>query len=764
EDISDNDDELSAVLDAFNDESDLDLSRDDSNTPSDDDLLGALDAFNDENAEDLSSDDNTPSDDDLLGALDAFNDENAEDLSSDDTSSAPPPTINADDEPDQPVDPARQFPLDEDEEESEGDLQNLMAELSSEDLSFASNSFLEEGEHALDALKDLDDDVDDKFADLEEFSFDDDEGGDKPAEEVVEEVVEEKKKFSLADFFKKFKKEKPEEEQAQEPAPKPAEESFFADDDEAPKEESKPLDKKAVILMVLVIIILLAMIIVTILFTSNAMKKVNQAVLIDQIQKEQDELSKDPQDPGTTLFDMARSVDDEVFILNTVKIDPMETLIYFENKIDTDLFKFVLTDNLNNTYNFMPEFTLNPDNPSGSQLKFSKLNDGATRFTLTIHSNQTDEFATFDLPLKTLLDGQTTRYIYDSLTNEFDDYRINIDYAEFTNNNTRIDYSILSNDPANYQISHGLIEPNGYVTAEQDNYILNTFGDIPIISSLDSNTIGRIDFESIQDYTNTILLKFDNIYKTYDINRTYTMTELNSGDLVFELDNYTLTVEGLRKFADVYVLVFNAVDNDISTENRTEHFNRVAVTVDAELIFNTGSSSIIIDPTEIRSAQIGTDMLFNVEPSLSNTLSGVGSDSISVDLKSMMLKLPSAYVPVNLQRTLDKELTQSNIVDQSLLNIFKQRILGEDLEGLFAEGIAEQTISLYENLDINTSLNPSIEITYQNLDNNLLEAMVQETIPINNSNGNDDILYRNHLIKAIFEGNSWVIVYDEIIS
>ena len=526
-------------------------------------------------------------------------------------------------------------------------------------------------------------------------------------------------------------------------------------------------NKKNRIIIISSIIFLSLLIIFTIIFFTIAINKVNNLNVQKEIEKDKLASMYNPENKNTIYFDMAKDIDGKTLILEKAHISKLNTTFYFRNKIDLMKYNIVLTDSNENLYPMDLNFTVDDTNEDNSILRFDTIIGNNKDFRLIFESIATGEEAEFNLKFDINLEEENIIYLNSKLKNSFNGYNININYAQFGDNSSRIDYTIEPTGEVNHKIYQGRVNKTDYVKLKQDDRYINPIGNKPFTTSIDNKIIGRMDFSNIEDKNEDVILEFDEMYKRYDLNKKISLNDIKNGNISYDFDKYKLFIEGMPKFDNKYVLVLNSKDTTISTENRPSDYDNIETILDVEIsAVNSNGVEIIISPTEIKSAKYGTDIIFELDEYQMGILSGISPNNIYVNVKSALLKEDKVIIPLNLSRGMEREIISHQLMEEQILNSFKSRLENRNsvnnIKG-FTSDVLSNDILIKEYTSLpNKKLKSDITIISKNMDEEYLEAIIQEAIQIKDSN-NIKVIYMTHKIKANSEKNQWSIYSDEII-
>lgn len=526
-------------------------------------------------------------------------------------------------------------------------------------------------------------------------------------------------------------------------------------------------NKKNRIIIISSIIFLSLLIIFTIIFFTIAINKVNNLNIQKEIEKDKLASKYNPENKNTIYFDMAKDIDGKTLILEKAHINKLNTTFYFKNKVDLMKYNVVLTDSNENLYPMDLNFTVDNTNEDNGILRFNTIIGNNKDFRLIFESIATGKKAEFKLKFDINLEEEKIVYLNSKLKNSFNGYNININYAQFSDNSSRIDYTIEPTGEVNHKIYQGRVNKTDYVKLKQDDRYISPIGNKPFITSIDDKIIGRMDFANIEDKTENVILEFDEIYKKYDLNKKVSLNDIKNGNISYEFDKYKLFIEGIPKFDNKYVLVLNAKDTTISTENRPSDYDNIETILDVEIsAVNSNGVEIIISPTEIKSAKYGTDIIFELDEYQMGILSSISPNNIYVNVKSALLKEDKVIIPLNLSRGMEREIIPHQIMEEQILNSFKSRLENRNsvnnIKG-FTSDVFSNDVLMKEYTSLpNKKLKSDITIISKNIDEEYLEAIIQEAIQIKDGD-NIKVIYMTHKIKANSEKNQWSIYSDEII-
>ncbi|WP_317366803.1 hypothetical protein [uncultured Tyzzerella sp.] len=532
------------------------------------------------------------------------------------------------------------------------------------------------------------------------------------------------------------------------------------------KKPKKDVDKQGIIIL-LSIIFLSVLIVITIIFFVVAIKRANNIAIQKEIEKDTLVSKYTPEDKNTVYFDMAQEIDNETIILEKVYINQLDTTFYFKNKIEPMKYNITLIDSDKNLYPMDLNFTKDAENEENSILRFDTIIGNNKDLKLTFESISTGEKAEFNLNFNANLEEEKIIYINSKAKNNFSGYNIDINYAQFGDKSSRVDYTIEPTGDINHKIYQGGVNETDYVKLKENDTYINPLGNKPISVNIDNKVIGRMDFANIKNKKGSIVLEFDNIYKKYDLNKKVSLNDLKDGNISYNFDKYKLFIEGMPKFDNKYVLVLHTKDTTISTENRPNDFNNVETSLDVEIsAISSSGMEVIIAPTEVKSARYGTDIIFELDNKQMSILNTVSPNNMYINIKSALLKEDKLSVPLNLNRGMQRETISHQIMEEQILEAFKSRVQNRNsinaIKGFSSDVLDNDSLKQYYMSLPNKKINSTIDIISKNLGDEYLEAIVQESIQIKDGD-NVKVVYTLHKIKANYNENKWTIYSDEIV-
>lgn len=518
---------------------------------------------------------------------------------------------------------------------------------------------------------------------------------------------------------------------------------------------------------------LIAVIAIFSVFFVFAIKKANEINLEKQIEKENEKIqaSNIPKEANSAYIGIAEKIDSIPITLEKISVDSEYLKLFLISDMEYQKYKFSLT----NSEKFYPmdiNFVKKIDDKI--ELRFYNDNTLFEEYTLNIESLETGEKTKFTFKIPKIEKSEKIKYLNHITENKKDGFCVNITGGKFCENGTSIYYSIQSQPESNFEIQQGFLSKNDLITLKEENKPIEILNKKPLISNFDDKlTLGRIDFEKVSNYNSNLVLSFNDLYKKYKINKIINLNQLqsnkNSNGIEIEFDKYKLFIEGMPIFDDTLVLVFHCEDSSISTENKSQSVNRVQSFLNAEIYLTTKSGmEVVIKPTEVKSADVGTDMIFKLSETEKNLLNNTSPSNIKINIDSALIKTDDVHMPINLSKAMEKELIVDKIMEEQIKSAFLSRLdykysSKNSIKG-FAENILQDKDLMQEyEKDVN-KLNPSYEVLIlsKRLEGNEIYAIVQEFEKYE-LNGANNTTYKTHKIKAIYENNEWNIVEDEII-
>ncbi len=531
--------------------------------------------------------------------------------------------------------------------------------------------------------------------------------------------------------------------------------------DDKKKDKKIKIDKSSIII-ISVSTFLILLIILTIIFFTISIKKANSIALQNEIKKDNIISKYKPEDKNTIYFDMAQNVDKETLILEKMHINKLNTTFYFKNKIDLMKYNIVLTDKDKNLYPMDLNFTKDGSNDKNTILRFNTIDGSVKNFVLIIESIATGEKAVFNLNFNAKLEKETIKYINSPISNSFGDYNVNVNYAEFSDKFSRVDYTIEPVKDAIYQIQQGIVNEENYIKLKENDTYISPLSNKPVTTILDNKIIGRMDFKNINKDANNLVLQLENIYKKYPINKKISLQEIKKGNISYDFDKYKLFIEGMPNFDNTYVLVMNAKDTTIGTQNRPDDFNNIETKLDVEIVANSSNGvEFIISPTNIKSAKYGTDIIFELDKAQASILNSVSEDNLYINIKSALIKEENVNVPINLNRAMEREIISHQLAEEKIKEAFKSRIENK-AKGFSSEVLNDIALEKEYSSLPKGKKKIALNIVSKNIQKDYLEAIIQEAIQIEDKE-NIKVLYRFHKIKANNVDDKLNIYYDKII-
>ncbi len=253
------------------------------------------------------------------------------------------------------------------------------------------------------------------------------------------------------------------------------------------------------------------------------------------------------------------------FILTKLRIDGQNTVFYIDGVTKfTDEYSARMVDSDMNEYymdqHFMRNIKLSNE---GKVIALEPLVDGIKSFNLIISDNNSGEEYTYHFKLNKFLKktDYVKMYNVDNVSNE----GLNIDNYVASATGAFLNYS-LSSEGLNYKykvidrpgMGSDLYEDLSVIPSKQNRTEVFEFPDQEM-------TILQESFNAPKSFDGQIIFKADNIFKSFETNKTITRTQAQSG-LELKFDEYTLFIEGLQKRGDMAVLVYHVIDNNFVEE------------------------------------------------------------------------------------------------------------------------------------------------------------------------------------------------------
>lgn len=485
---------------------------------------------------------------------------------------------------------------------------------------------------------------------------------------------------------------------------------------------------------------------------------------------------------------------DDEYIITKIIIDGQNTVFTFDGAVDfTSKYSATMVDNKLEEYQMDQHYMRNiNDANQGKVLALEPLNDGVREFDLIIKENATNEEFVFRFKLNKFLEKSDYIKLYniaESMGNG-----INVDGFFSSASGSVLNYSLNSNGlDYKYRIldtqgtSSELYENLSILPSKQNKVEEYDFPEYDI-------TLLQESFSSPKNYESTLKFTTDNIYKSFDLNKTYTRGQIQNG-VKIDLGNYSLYLEGLQKRGDTAVLVYHCIDNSFvpeiiveqpveeNEENReneevveesknfemvehsTNETERVNTILDVEIVTfdRNGNELEVIEPTKINSSSEGTDIVFV-------------DDRLNSVVNNFVVRINSVNI---------RDAEYDTIIDLSQYTAFEENDYTEDIRtiesafktrlGYKASEIARSNIENFSNellkdkelMKVYTPFNLQSPATYSAnvitsaVRDNLIFAIVEEDFIGNTLSG---LIHTNVDHRVVYDRNTDEIISDEIIN
>lgn len=544
------------------------------------------------------------------------------------------------------------------------------------------------------------------------------------------------------------------------------------------QEEQQQNDKSLFVMYIIIgILILLTIISFIVLLVSVKKAKSSNINSVKKTVLEQPEYRKN--NANYIYLTKKASFDNQELKLSKILIDSTATLFYFDNKIDVQKYDIILSDNRKVMYNMDLSFVQSTnlaENNNQTILRFDPINHSSNKFKLEFYNPITGEKVEFPIEFSENIKGTPVKYASNiKIKDEKNNADITIDNATFSSAGSKIEY-VIKTTGKNYNLSNGNSTDKDFIIlTEGSNQVLPTKSYPTIYSFNDGEfMLGRMDFEAIKNLNSGVEIRFKNLFKKYDVNKTIPAANLSSNtedkNYEIEVDNYKVIFEGLALFNDKYILVFHAEDKNIKRD-KTGTNDRIEVQVDAQLIGSTESGMEIALDGTCKSAKIGTDMVFPITETAKGFIYGINRDNINIKINSIMIKTDDIVVPIDLSKVKDEENIKRTNISDSIVKNFKERLSYKSgkktIESIFG---FDKTIlnnpAIMENYipqDLDEEPLYSAQVVSSCLDENgKYYAVVQELWK--GVNGmKETLFYRTHKIMAEEINHNWIIKSDVII-
>lgn len=473
-------------------------------------------------------------------------------------------------------------------------------------------------------------------------------------------------------------------------------------------------------------------------------------------------------------------IDNNEIVLSKMLVDSVATLFYFDGKLDLQKYNIMLIDDKNNMYNMDLSFVQNTtleEESDDTVIRFEPFTYPVSNIILSIFNPVTGEKTEFPFNIDSALPDSPVKYVSDKKAESNNQLNIKIDNAVFSSAGSQINYVMYSAPNANYSISHGTSTDKSRIILEEGSTSVAKTKKYPSVYSFDSGRflIGRMDFASIRNLNSKLYITFEDLFKKYVVNKEIRASALSQGGndekkVEFIVDNYKIVAEGLGFFNDKLVLVMHAEDTNLKADPSDQYANRVEMQIDAEIVVHTSSGmEIILDGTS-RSADFGTDMIFNVPETAKTFTFGAEKENIAVNIKSVLIKTDDVVIPIDLSKEPLQMDSVRKDISEDIVKSFEERLAYKsNLRNIGAIAGFEQ--KLLENETLMSNYTPetltekplySAQVVAMYLNGNNCYAVVQEVWK--GVNGvKETHFYRTHKVSTHKTDLRWVIDNDLII-
>lgn len=474
-------------------------------------------------------------------------------------------------------------------------------------------------------------------------------------------------------------------------------------------------------------------------------------------------------------------LDDEEFELSKMLVDSKATLFYFKNKFDIQKYNIILSDNNNNLYgmdlSFIQNMSQDTENENGETiLRFEPLALNAKSVKLSLYNAQNGKRLDFEFDFNGVLEETPVKYIFDeNVESGNSDVKLNIDNAVFSSAGSTINYTIKSSG-SGFSIVQDRGKHSESVILEEGATNIKKLKKYPSMYSFDNgNTIlGRMDFGSTESLNSKIYFTFENLFKSYSVNRDIKVQSLygksDKDPISFDVGNYRVVLEGVGSYNDRIVLVMHGEDKNIKYDAENPNANRVEVRLDAQLVSQTASGMEIILDGSSQSAEYGTDMSFMINESNRDLIYSFGANNLMVRVNSALIKTDDVKCEFDLRKAKTEDDKDRVKASNDVIDTFKGRLAYksgeksiEAVNGFSDKLIKEGSIlSEYQPAEITERAKYSAQIISSALMGDKFYAVVQEVwTGVNVLKENH--FSRTHKIVAQKGDYFWTIIEDNVI-
>lgn len=506
------------------------------------------------------------------------------------------------------------------------------------------------------------------------------------------------------------------------------------------------------------------------------------AVIIHNIKKNELKLenakSTESLIDGTSVYINSKQIlDGQTVTLSKVITDQYYSYFYFEDFIDTLKFDLYLVDQNNVLYTRDLTFNATNIDDYKNVFRFESIKEDSELLKLYVINNTDQSFTFYSILIPEGTPLNKMKIFNKEIKASFDDFNIVITKALFSQGvSSQIDYIIENNNYNSYTIQSGLDEQNTSISLLENGSELKNLTKYPFVYNFSEEGVqfNKMEFSGVSSLKSKLTLCLNNLYKKYNVNSYISYSEIQgSKQKTIPFGNYNLVIENLGKFDDKIVLVLHSEDPSISNSN-DETENRFKTIVDVDAIIKTSTGMQLILNGEAKSSEIGTDVIFKINPEYSEFLSDSSLNDVQINLKSIYLKIEDAYLDINLEEAMERQVVEDEVFEEEVLNYFKSRLLYKsgliDLSSVkgFSQEILNDT-SIMSDYTPN-KIFPNAVYSSQMLFTAFYKNSIYYVVQDNWKESTDSInsFYRTHFVKLkkVSSNNSsesWVIVSDTII-
>ncbi|MDR2939830.1 MAG: hypothetical protein LBV08_05845 [Clostridiales bacterium] len=366
-------------------------------------------------------------------------------------------------------------------------------------------------------------------------------------------------------------------------------------------------------------------------------------------------------------------VSGQIIDVKSILLDKMATVIYFSNEIDISRYDMHILDEGNNAY--MPDISfLNSANVK--YMRFSPLKDDAKKFDFIVKDIVNGESNSISFTLEGGGDSSSVLFSNEkqNLFPPGAGFSGTLDKAVFSGSGSTIYFSFKYKNPENILY----IEDSQTEVAEMHENVARLLGQrekpIQFIYGDDGLSIGRMDFEPVKNLNSKVYIKFNNIFRSFEYGKEIDPSGLflnnEESQQKYTVGNYDIILERMGRQGDRYVLVMHAENNAIFGKSSLENdLGHIEIIPDIELVFESPDGKEIKSQGEVFSADIGTDVVFDV-----GGISEFAGGKMSLKINSLSFKLETLEIEVDLEKCVasDGELSISD--NEMLHGAFMERL------------------------------------------------------------------------------------------